>query len=261
MICLFLIKSLPMSTLFFSLRKRFDFSGKTFDIGNWLTWDKEQLTRFVFHKIFQIGAARFPDFYHYHLKYYRSSQPDSDERSFHKYLWDLLSEDLLRLQHISVFSKKNVRNIRMKEILKSNLAFLESIDRWNHGETAEATIARLQIQITNQENKIKELSSALKEARNLETDDYINIADGYLHSLLDLMLQLQEITLPDGRELVFSQTQAAWMKMICKHFKEADQPVKLNSIARYFPADKRDPGVKHAPIKEKFKLFIIRPKR
>ncbi|MBB5441079.1 hypothetical protein HDC92_004784 [Pedobacter sp. AK017] len=247
-----------MSIVFFSSRRKFDFSNDTLDIGNWWDWRREQLNRFLYLKIYQIGGSRFPDFYQYHLKYYQSSQPGAEEQVFHKYLWDLLTEDLSRLKLKSPYAKGNAGILGMREVLNVAIGYLESIDRWNNSETKESIIIRQQMENAELEARCKQLVNELKEARRLETSDYMVIADGYLDTFLDLMLQLQDLTLPDGKELVFSQTQAAWMKMICKHFKEGDKAVKLNSIARYFPADKRNPGVKHAAIKEKFKLFQIK---
>lgn len=248
-----------MSELYFCPRKQFSFFTDTFDIGTWHKhWKREQLNRFVLRKIFQIGAQRFPEFYSYHLAYYKSTQQNADESKFHQYLWDEVNDDLKRLKKLSIYSKNNAENLLMKNTLVSVIEYLRSIDKWNASETAEATIARQQVRITELENENKTLINLLKEFKQLDTNDYINIADGYRDTLLDLMLQLQEVKLPDGKELVLSQTQAAWTKMICKYFREGDQEIKNNTIRRYFPSDKRDPGIKHAPIKEKFKLFQIK---
>ncbi|ETZ19541.1 hypothetical protein [Pedobacter sp. V48] len=248
-----------MSELYFCPRKQFSFSANTFDIGTWHKhWRRDQLNRFVLRKIFQIGAGRFPDFYYYHLEYYRATQKNAEESKFHKYLFDEANDDLERLKKLSIYSKKNAENLVMKDTLVSVIEFLKSIDLWNSTETADATIAKQQIKITELESQNKTLVNLLKEFKQLDTSDYINIREGYRDTLLDLMLQMQGLTLPDGRELVFSQTQAAWTKMICKFFREDNQEIKHDTIRRYFPSDKRDPGIKHAPIKEKFKLFHIK---
>ncbi len=247
-----------MSVLFFSPRKRYDFTKNGLGIGTWFTWKKSHYKRFVFQKIYQIGEQRFPEFYNYHLNYYQSTQPDAQEQVFHKFLLELLSEDLIRLKGISLYSKKHAQNTVMKDVLVSALSFLQLKDKWSNSETKEATITRQQLQITELENKNRLLIEEVKELKRLETDDYINIAYAHLHPVLDLFLQMQELPLPTGKELMFAQTQAVWIKMICKHFKVAHQPINPSSISRYFPADKSDPGVKHAPVKAKYKLFQIK---
>ncbi len=248
-----------MSVLFFSPRKLYDFDKDRLDIGTWWKrWARDHYKRFVLHRVFKIGQQRFPEFYDHHLKYYKATQPDAQEQLFHKFLLNLLNEDLSRLKGISIFSKSDAKNTIMKDTLISAISFLQLKDKWSNGETKEATILRQQLQITELEKKNKELIEEVRELKRLETDDYINIAYEHLHPALDLFLQMQELPLPTGKELMFAQTQAVWIKMICKHFKVAHQPINPSSISRYFPADKSNPGVKHAPIKPKYKLFQIK---
>jgi hypothetical protein len=70
---------------------------------------------------------------------------------------------------------------------------------------------------------------------------------------------MQELKTPEGKELTFSQTQSVWTKMICKYFREGDKEINHETIRRYFPSDKREPGYKHADIPAKSKLFTINP--
>lgn len=252
-----------MSIVFFRLHKPWDFSPGSLDIGNWLPyWKRSQLNRFVLNRIIAIGEQRFADFYQHHLAYYLETQEDADEQLLHRYLYELLTEDHERLKSISIYHKDNTLNLKKREIEKAAMSYLTRIDRWQTiNETAEQTIARLTVQITKLEDQVKSLNDQLKEYRKLETDDYINIAAGYRDTVLYLLLQMQDLELPDGKELVLSQTQAAWTKMICKSFKEDNQPINLDTIRRYFPADKRSPGRKYAEIAEKHRLFAIKSVR
>jgi len=247
-----------MSILFFSPRKRYDFNKKALDIGTWFNWKKSHYKRFVFQKIYQVGQQGFPDFYNYHLSFYQSTQPDAQERLFHKFLVEHLNEDLSRLKRISLYSNRHARNTVMQDVLISALSFLQLKDKWNNSETKEVTISRQQLQITELENKNRQQSLEIKELKRLETDDYINIPEDHRDTVLDLILQMQELRTQSGKELMFAQTQAAWTKMICKHFRVAHQPINHSTIRRYFPADKTDPGIKHAAIKPKYKLFKIK---
>lgn len=249
-----------MSITYFRLHKPWDFSSGTMDIGNWLPyWKRSQLNRFVLNRIIALGEKRFPDFYAYHLAYYLETQPDADEQLFHQYLYELLTEDHERLKGISIYHKDNAYNLIKKEIEKAAISYLTGIDRWQTiNETAEQTIAR-QLELINKlEDQIRSLHEQVKETRKLETDDYINIAAGHRDTVLHLLLQMQDLTLPNGKELVLSQTQAAWTKMICKFFREDGAEINLDTIRRYFPADKRSPGRKHAAIAEKHRLFSIK---
>jgi len=47
--------------------------------------------------------------------------------------------------------------------------------------------------------------------------------------------------------------------MICKYFRKGDKEINYETIRRYFPSDKREPGDKHADIPAKSKLFTINP--
>lgn len=140
--------------------------------------------------------------------------------------------------------------------------YLRSIDQWNTQKTLPEIIADQQDEIRKQQAEIGTLKEDLKAARKLETQEYINIADGYLLSFLDICLQMQEAMLPDNtKELVFSQTQIVWCKMLAKYFREGNNEINLETIRRYFPADKNNPGSKYAKIPSELKLFQLKPAR
>jgi len=52
-----------MSVNYFKPRDRFDFSKDTLDIGNPLTWDREQFLKHLFKRIFAISEDRIEAFY------------------------------------------------------------------------------------------------------------------------------------------------------------------------------------------------------
>ena len=151
------------------------------------------------------------------------------------------------------------------EILEKLMQFqkyLRSIDQWNTQKTLPEIIADQEEEIRKQQVEIAGLKEDLKTAKKLETQEFINIADGYLLSFVDICLQAQEALLPDtGKELVFSQSQIVWSKMIAKYFREGNNEISLETLRRYFPGNKKDPGIKYAKVPPELKLFKLTPAR
>lgn len=246
-----------MSLEFFSCRKRFDFSRNILDVGTPVNWDKEKYTRFVYNKIFKLGPERFPEFYEYHLNYYKRTQPHAEEHKFFVFFLEEMTQELNRLNRISVYDENHVRNLHQKNTVEAVIKYLESKDNWNANESKDSTISRLNLKIESLEKENEQLKAKLKEARRLETEDYIRIKDKHLLPFLDIVIQLQDVKTDDGDELVFSQTQAVWVKMIAKHFRHGSKEISLDTLYRYFPADKRNPGTKYATIPSKSRLFLL----
>ncbi len=248
-----------MSTSYFKPRDRFDFSKDTLDIGNPVSWKRSTFLKHFFKRVFAISEDHIEVFYSHHLAYYLENHTDGREEIFFKNLWELIDRQLKVLLRKDVYDDKHIQNERQIKQLKKFTDILIALDQWNIHKSNDAVIAGQESEIHTLKQQVVQLKSDLKKATALETPDYINITEDYRDTLLDLMLQVQEIILPDGRELVLSQTQAVWTKMICKYFREADQELNHDTIRRYFPTDKKDPGVKHALIQQKYKLFQIKP--
>jgi hypothetical protein len=158
-----------------------------------------------------------------------------------------------------VYDKNHLRNEREIIRLQKFTAMLISYDRWNIHKSNDAVIALQESEILALKTEVSQLKADRKKATALETEGYINIPEGYRNTVLHLHLQMQELKTPEGKELMFSQTQSVWMKMICKYFREGDKEINYETIRRYFPSDKREPGDKHADIPAKYRLFTINP--
>ncbi|MDB5120093.1 MAG: hypothetical protein JWN56_1311 [Sphingobacteriales bacterium] len=248
-----------MSVTYFKARDRFDFSKDTLDIGNPLQWDRSQFLRHLFKRIFAIPDDRIQDFYQRHLDYYLSHHSDGTEEIFFKYFWSLIERQLNVLLNKDVYDKNHLRNEREIARLQKFTELLISLDRWNIHKSNDAVIAQQDSEIYILKQEIIQLKTNLKKATALETEGYINIPEGYRNAVLHLCLQMQELKTPEGKELMFSQTQSVWTKMICKYFREADKKINHETIRRYFPSDKRELGDKHADIPAKSRLFTINP--
>ena len=71
-----------MSTIYFKLRDRFDFSTDTLDIGNPISWSRKNFLRHLFIRIFAIREERIEEFYQRHLNYYLEQHPNSNKETF-----------------------------------------------------------------------------------------------------------------------------------------------------------------------------------
>jgi hypothetical protein len=248
-----------MNIAYFKPRDPFDFSKDTLDIGNPLSWDRSQFLKHFFKRVFAIDKDRLEEFYKRHLAYYLANHADGTEEVFFKYFWGLIERQLKVLMGKDVYDKNHVRNEREIEQLQKFTQLLILLDRWNFHKSNDAVIAQQDSEIYVLKQQIHQLKAELKKAASQEPEGYINVADGYRNTVLDLYLQMQELKTPEGKELMFSQTQSVWTKMICKYFREGDKEINHETIRRYFPGDKREPGDKHADIPAKSKLFTINP--
>lgn len=250
-----------MSLEFFKPRGRFDISKSTLDIGNPFFWDRKHILKHFFLRVFVIPTNKWDVFYNNHLTYYLKKYPEAKEETFFNFLWSLVATRLKTLGDKDIYeSKTHVRDQKEIAQLKSFTAFLISIDKWNFHETDKEIILRQQAQLNTQQNKITKLSEELRAFKLLEPTDQINIHKGNLLTLVDLFLQLKELKLDDKKELVFSITQAVWMKMICKYFTENNEPIKFERLKRYFSPDPENPlNVKHADVPSEKRLFKIIP--
>ncbi|WP_158798651.1 hypothetical protein [Pedobacter sp. L105] len=250
-----------MSLEYFRQRDRFDFSKNTLDIGNYLHWNKKSFLKHFFLRIFATDASRWEEFYTRHLNYYLAKHEDGKEEDFFTHLWSLIETRLKTLVEKDIYESKNhVRDQQEIKHLKSLTGFLISIDKWNSHETEVEIIMRQQNQINTMQNKMDKMDKELKTFRLLETKDHINIPKGYVLTLVDIILQIQEQTIDGKIELAFAQTQAIWMKIICKYFTEDRQPIKYERIKRYFTPDPDDLSKsKFSPVPENKKLFKIIP--
>lgn len=245
---------------YFKPRGRFDFHPHPFDIGVpiILGW-KKHYDRHFFNRLYERDRAEYAPFYRYHLDYFLNHNDDVTEELFFEHVWQIIKDRIEQLVLEDKNDSSHERQIERRAKLRSFVKYLETIDQWNTDKSKDEIIAAKEAEIKNLKEQLTNLKQELKAAKKLETEDYINITDGYLLTVLDLLLQTQELQLADGKELLLSQTQSVWLKMVCKYYRENNAPISFDTIRRYFPADKREPGVKHAAIAAKHRLFEIKP--
>ncbi|HVX00811.1 MAG TPA: hypothetical protein VHA52_10310 [Candidatus Babeliaceae bacterium] len=250
-----------MPNKYFKPHKPYDRNPHKYDIGVFVGLKKGYEDNLFIKKLFTLPELEYAAYYLYHLTYFLNKEPNG-EQEFFSFVWQIVLRRIKFIETKDPFNSSHALDMEILDKLISFQKYLRSIDQWNTQKTLPEIIADQQEEIRKQQAEIGTLKEDLKAARKLETQEYINIADGYLLSFLDICLQAQEAMLPDsGKELVFSQTQIVWCKMIAKYFREGNNEISLETIRRYFPADKNNPGSKYAKIPSELKLFQLKPAR
>jgi len=245
-----------MSITYFKQRERFDFSNDTLDIGNPLTWKRAHFLKHFFKRVFAINEDRLEEFYRHHLTYYLVNHTDGNEETFFKYLWDIVERQLKVLTGKDVYDKNHIRNESEIEQLKKFSAILIPFDQWNFHKSNDAVIAQQESEIYILKQQIIGLKSELKKATSLDTEYHINIADGQLLTVVDLFKKMEDLN-THGKELLFAQFQIIWAKMICRYFRHGGKEINFDTLRRYFPGDKENPGVRSASVPAKNQLYNI----
>jgi hypothetical protein len=243
---------------YFKLRDRLDFSKETLNIGNAITWKRSHFLKHLFKRIFAIHENRLNEFYHHHLDYYLAKNDRVNEELFFKHLWEIIERQLKVLMSRDIYGKNHVRTQKEMEHLKKFTLFLISLDQWNIHKSNDSVIAQQESEILILKKQITTLKSDLQIATSLETKQYIDIPKGGLLSFLDLCIQMQDIKLPKGKEIVFAEFPIVWVKLICRYFREDHEEIDFNRIRRYFPKDRRNPGSRSSAIPSDQHLFEIK---
>lgn len=247
---------MPSSNPFFCFRGRFDFSPNRFEIGNPIIQNKVQADNFFLKKLYQLAENEFEGYYNFHLSYFLGSHPKQKE-PFFKYVHGIVTTRINYLNSLDPFSGRAKRNVKPKKQLEAFLSFLKTIDQWHKTEPLESVIVDKDIQIDKLKERIAELESQLKESNRYDAVEKVVIDKGGLPAFMNLIDQLQDLTLPNDNKLTRSQTQSPWYKMIAKYFMHGDKEISIETARNYFPSRKGDKPAKFIEIAEKDKLFKI----
>lgn len=247
-----------MSIIYFKPRNRFDFSASTLDIGNPITWKQSHFLKHLFKRIFAIEETRFEEFYQHHLDYYLKGIYSGSEESFFKNLFETVDRQLKVLNGRDVYAENHVMNQRQLEHLQKLKNLLILKDKWNMHKAYDSIVAKQESDIYVLKQQIGILKLELKKATALETAQFIDIRKGGFLNFIDLVIQMQDIKLPSGKELVFAEFPIVWVKMICKYFREDHKEIDFDRVRRYFPKDRRNPGNRSSTIPSDQHLFEIR---
>lgn len=247
-----------MSIIYFKQRDRFNFSADTLDIGNPITWSRSHFLKHLFKRIFAIPQARFEEFYLHHRDYYLKSIDNSNEELFFKNFFETIDKQLKVLNGRDVYAENHVKTQRELVHLEKLKNLLISFDKWNVHKSYDSIVAKQESDIYALRQQIETLKIELKKATALETTQFIDIPKGGFLSFVDLIIQIQNLKLPFGKELVFAEFQIVWVKMICKYFREDHKEIDFDRVRRYFPKDRRNPGNRSSSVPSDQHLFEIR---
>jgi hypothetical protein len=248
---------MPTQNNYFKFRSRFDFSPHRYDIGRPLFSNRKLEDNFFLLKIYEIDESEYGLFYDYQLVFYLKA--NGKEEAFFNHVYDIAISRIRHFKRQDPFSSKYKSSLEQTRKLEAFLEFLKTIDRWHKIEPLESVIGEKDKLIDQLKERVAELETQLKQAREFDANEKIVITNGYIAAFMDLIEQLQALSLGD-KKLATSQGQSPWYKMIAKYFMHGDKPISIDTARNYFPARKNDKPSKYLNIAEEGKLFKIIPK-
>ncbi|MCF8453971.1 MAG: hypothetical protein K9G42_12250 [Pedobacter sp.] len=241
---------------YFKLRDRFDFSPNPYEIGRPVFRNKALEDNFFLLKIYQIPEADYTAFYQFQLEHFLQTNPGQEE-AFFNHVEDIVINRIRHFKRQDPFSSNYASNMESSRKLQSFQQFLGTIDQWHQHKPLESVISEKDEQITQLKAQIQALEAKLKDLQQYETSEKIRIVEGKLATVIDLFRQLQELTLPDERKLLRSQTQSPWYKILAKYFNHGESEIPINTARNYFPAQKDVKLIKGSEVQQEDKLFKI----
>ena len=243
---------------YFKPLARFKKREHPFDIGMPFSWWKGHYDRHFLNNLYKRKESEFEAFYKYHLNHFLKVNDGSQEVEFYKHVRDIIQDGVaILIKEDNPGSKtKHERTNTQKAQLRLFADYLDSIDLWTVRPQLELN-AEKDNQISKLKQRVVELEIQLKEAAKHDAGEKIVIAKGGIAAFMDLIQQIQELTLPNDNKLTRSQTQSPWYKMIAKYFVHGEKDISIDTARNYFPAQKNDKPAKFIEIPEKDKLFKI----
>lgn len=246
-----------MPNRYFKARRPFDFHPHKYDIGILTGLKRGYEDNLFIRKLFDLPVQEYPLYYEHHLTYFLAKEPEG-KKTFFTFVWQIVQRRITFIEQKDPFRSSHARDIELISILTNFQKYLQSVDIWHTEKTLPEIITEQHKHIQHQAQEIVFLKEKLKEARKLETKEVINIPEGYVLTFIDLCQKMRRTIIPqEERELVFSQTEIVWTKMISKYFREGGKEIKHQTIRRYFPADHKNPGDKYSEVPLKYQLFDI----
>ena len=247
-----------MKTTFFKHRGRFDFSPHRFEIGNPIIQNRSLEDNLFLLKLYKLEESEYPAYYQFHLGHFLKDHTEEEE-GFFSNVREIVVNRIKHFKRLDPFGGKYASGLEHTRMLEVFLTYLKSIDQWNNHKLIESVIVEKDELILHLKEKIRQQEILMKEYTKYEAGEKIVISKGNLPAFIDLILQLQELILPNENKLLRSQAQSPWYKMIARYFIHGDKEISIDTARNYFPAQKEDKPAKFIQIPEKDKRFIIIP--
>jgi hypothetical protein len=247
-----------MPNKYFKPRRPFNLHPHKYDLGIFTGLKQGNEDNHFLARLWKLAEEEYRPYYQYHLAYFLNKELQG-ERGFFTYVWRITLIRIQYLENENPFSSNHAKHTERLYTLLNFQKFLRSIDQWNTDRTQAEIIAAQADEIKTQGMQIADLKEQLKSAKKLETEAFIDIEKGHGLTVCDVFLQLQDALLPNGKKLLFPADQIIYRRMICKYFRDGGKEINFESIHRYFPSNKKNPGRKYAPIPLDNKLFKVVP--
>jgi len=246
-----------MKNKYFKPRRAFDFSPHPYDLGIFTGLKQGFEDNHFLSNLWQMPEQEYAGYYQHHLSYFLKNNPDN-EKEFFNYVFITVQNRIKHYEGQDPHSSDHAKYMHRVQKLRLFQEYLNSINKWHPGKTKDEIIISKEEEIRKLKNQIDGLKEELKAARKLETEYHINIADGQLLTVVDLFKKIEDLNV-DGKELVFAQFQILWAKMLCKYFRHGSKEINFDTVRRYFPGDKENPGVRSASVPAKNQIYNIVP--
>lgn len=188
-------------TTYFRHRRPFLLRPHPYDIGIFLGVKPGYEDNHFLKKIYSLSAGEYPAFYQYHLSYFLESSRGADEQEFFSHVWLRVTNRIHHYELQDPFSPKHSLYVSNISHLIAFRKFLVSIDRWNHHKSLEELLAEKENQIAALKQENDRLNTRIAALMEYEPAEKIRIVKGKLPTVIDLFLQLQELTVPEGSKL------------------------------------------------------------
>ena len=244
-----------MTVSYFKPRKFFSFSPHPFDIGNIIGfWHRHDDNHFLL-KVYAMEEGNFDSFYNYHLKYVLENNITTNQEFF-RYVWQIVFSRIRHFEMQDPFSRKHALHKNNIQKLQAFQRYLDNVDEWN-ARPSHLLITEKDAVIQRQQSEIEALKLELSELKAFEVTQKVWIDEGYLPTLIDLVLQLRELGLDSGRKLLKSDHKISYAKMISRYFSHAGKDISIETIRNYFVDKKGDVPVKGTMVPANRRLFRI----
>lgn len=228
-----------------------------YDIGMPFSWWTSHYDRHFLNNIYERNESEFDAFYHYHLSHFLKVNPGDEESEFFRHVWDIVHDGIAKLiDDDKIDSKtKHERTNKQKLHLRTFAAYLNSIDQFN-ARPSHIVIAEKDAIIAKQQQQIAEYQQQLQELNKLEVKQKVMVEESHLPTLIDLLQQIIDLSLPSGRFFLKCDNISPYYKMVSKYFSKGSSPISKETVKNYF-GDKEKNTPPKTPIPAEKKLFRI----
>ncbi|OYD40433.1 hypothetical protein [Sphingobacterium cellulitidis] len=248
-----------MSSKYFKYRKAFQRNAHPYDLGVLTGLRRGSDDNHFLLKVYKLEPSSFEGYYLYHLDYYLSKDEQNSEEEFFTHVWRIVSKRIEYFEGRDPFSSKHALYVANIEKLTTFQEFLSPKDQWNIRPN-DVLLKEKDAKIAELHEKIKELEKKVEKLEAFNVSGKAMIQDEYLSTFMDLIHQIKDLSLPNGRKLVRSDFDSPYYKLVAKYFSHKGKAISIDTARNYFV--KKDPkdAAKGVKIEEHEKLFRIVPK-